>query len=338
MGNSLEVLKHRPHVVILGAGASVATIPHGDKYGRKISVMDGFIDTLGMRHILKGIKFKSENLEDIYSELSRHQEYDEIRRKLEDTIREYFSRFRLPDEPTIYDLLLLSLKEKDVVATFNWDPLIIHAIQRVSIITKKIPSVLFLHGNVAIQICQKDGIAFFVPHIDTEVCRECGQILSHCKLLYPVRQKNYSDDSYIKNQWDCIRYYLSQAYIVTFFGYSAPSTDVEAIKLLREAWGKSESRKMEEIEIIDIKDEVELENTWKPFVYSHHRRIHSSFYDSLAAQSPRRSTEDLYACLMDVQWLDYPNRLYPGMTWDQIKQHFAPILEEEQTSCDGGER
>ena len=66
MTNKLEILRDRPHVVILGAGASVATIPNGDKYGRKISVMDGFIDNLGLRGILSGIEFESENLEDIY--------------------------------------------------------------------------------------------------------------------------------------------------------------------------------------------------------------------------------------------------------------------------------
>ena len=76
MATGLEVLRDRPHVVILGAGASVATIPHGDKYGRKISVMDGFIDNLGIRGDLSGIEFKSDNLEDVYSELSEHPEYE----------------------------------------------------------------------------------------------------------------------------------------------------------------------------------------------------------------------------------------------------------------------
>ena len=37
-------MKNRPHVVILGAGASCAAIPSGDKYGRKISAMSGFIE------------------------------------------------------------------------------------------------------------------------------------------------------------------------------------------------------------------------------------------------------------------------------------------------------
>ena len=229
------------------------------------------------------------------------------------------------------------MKEKDVIATFNWDPLIVQAMQRVSIITKKLPKVLFLHGNVAIQLCQKDKM-FFPPPI-TNICPKCGRPLVPCQLLYPVRQKNYNADFFIKSQWTCIQSYLRQAYIVTFFGYSAPSTDIEAVRLLLDAWGGGDSRKMEEIEIIDLKSETELDNKWEPFIYTHHRRIYSSFYDSLAAQSPRHSTEDLYACLMEVQWLDYPNRLNSGMTWDQVKKHFAPIFEEEErTSCDGGER
>ena len=41
-------MKKRPHVVILGAGASCAAIPNGDKNGKKISAMSGFIDKLGL--------------------------------------------------------------------------------------------------------------------------------------------------------------------------------------------------------------------------------------------------------------------------------------------------
>ena len=48
-------MKNRPHVVILGAGASCAAIPKGDKNGRKISAMSGFIDKLGFRKILNEV-------------------------------------------------------------------------------------------------------------------------------------------------------------------------------------------------------------------------------------------------------------------------------------------
>ena len=328
MTNNLEIYRTCPHVVILGAGASVAAIPNGDKFGRKISVMDGFIDNLGMRDLLKGIKFKSENLEDIYSELSAHQEYDVIREKLEESIRDYFSQYYLPEDPTIYDLLLLSLKEKDIVATFNWDPLLVLAYLRCREITIKLPQVLFLHGNVAVQLCLEDKKSFL--QLYQGYCGRCKKQLSPCRLLYPVQQKNYNADPYIKNQWDRLKYYLSCAYIVTIFGYSAPTTDVEAVNLLLEAWGGGEKRKWEEIEIIDIDEEEKLEKKWKRFIYSHHYQIHKNFYDSLIAESPRRSTEDLYARLVEAQWIDTPNKLSPGMTWDDVKKHFAPILAEEE--------
>ncbi len=64
-------MKNRPHVVILGAGASCAAIPDGDKYGRKISAMSGFIEKLGLGDILSKVELitESNNLEDIYMEL-----------------------------------------------------------------------------------------------------------------------------------------------------------------------------------------------------------------------------------------------------------------------------
>lgn len=65
------LMKNRPHVVLLGAGATMAAIPNGDKNGRKSSVMNNFIEELGMSSIIKNINLntKSNNLEDIYSEL-----------------------------------------------------------------------------------------------------------------------------------------------------------------------------------------------------------------------------------------------------------------------------
>lgn len=78
-----KFFKSRPHVVLLGAGASVATIPDGDKYGNKISAMSGFIDKLGMRDLISSANLHtdSDNLEDIYiwkcmkEVIAQHKEY-----------------------------------------------------------------------------------------------------------------------------------------------------------------------------------------------------------------------------------------------------------------------
>ena len=151
-----RLMKNRPHVVILGAGATMAAIPDGDKNGKKSSVMNGFIEALRMTEILKGIKLKtsSNNLEDIYSELHGRPECDSIREELDRRIREYFSGLELPSQPNIYDLLLLALRKKDLVATFNWDPLLLQAYQRACKLTNDLPNMAFLHGNVLVGYCR----------------------------------------------------------------------------------------------------------------------------------------------------------------------------------------
>ena len=60
-----HIMKNRPHVVILGAGASVATIPNGDANGKKISVMNNFFQNTNTEYLLDGIslKTKSKNLQ-----------------------------------------------------------------------------------------------------------------------------------------------------------------------------------------------------------------------------------------------------------------------------------
>lgn len=110
-----------PHVVILGAGASKAAFPNGDKNGRKLPLMDDFIETLGIEGLVSksGLKFSSNNFENIYSAIYEISELSGLRKELEEVVYNYFSEMELPDHPTIYDHLVLSLRNKDYVATFN---------------------------------------------------------------------------------------------------------------------------------------------------------------------------------------------------------------------------
>ena len=61
----------KAHTVILGAGATIAAIPKCDKNGKRSSVMSGLIEKLHLEDVLSGtdLKTRSDNLEDIYSEL-----------------------------------------------------------------------------------------------------------------------------------------------------------------------------------------------------------------------------------------------------------------------------
>ena len=52
----------RRHTVILGAGATIAAIPNGDKNGKKSSVMNGLIEKLQLQNILDGVKLKTNKM------------------------------------------------------------------------------------------------------------------------------------------------------------------------------------------------------------------------------------------------------------------------------------
>jgi len=82
----------RRHTVILGAGATIAAIPNGDKNGRKSSVMNGLIDKLHFQDVLQDIQHEttSDNLEDIYSELHSRPECEAARVELERRLYAYF--------------------------------------------------------------------------------------------------------------------------------------------------------------------------------------------------------------------------------------------------------
>ena len=98
----------RPHLVIIGAGATIDTIPNGDKNGKCSSVMAGFIETLGFTDIIKraNLNIESDNLEDVYSALAEHQSCNSIRLDIENTILNYFNALELPDSITKYSLIL----------------------------------------------------------------------------------------------------------------------------------------------------------------------------------------------------------------------------------------
>lgn len=325
-----NVKKLRPHLVILGAGASCAALPNGDKNGNKLPVMNGFMDTIGISHLIKNIPLetKSNNFEDIYSELYTKPEFKEILDLLESTVYNYFSGLELPDYPTIYDYLVLSLREKDAIATFNWDPLLLQAYQRASRITKKLPKLIFLHGNVMVGICKEHKRAGLI----FACCPVCGRKFDKVKLLYPIKEKNYEEDLFIKDQWNAVKYFLKNAFAVTIFGYGAPKSDASAISLFKEAWGNVEERILEEIEIIDIKDDEELRETWSDFIHTHHYKTYNSFFDSMLAKVPRRTIEYLYETLLMANFVDTHEVPQGNVSFRDLELFYNDLLKFENES------
>jgi hypothetical protein len=295
-----QVFESRPHVVILGAGASYAALPRGDKYGKKLPLMNNLIDTLELNDLIDktDLQFGSSNFEDIYSTIYACSNYELVLQEIETRVYRYFSEMKLPDSPTIYDHLVLSLRSKDIIATFNWDPFLVQAISRNGY-RFKMPKVLFLHGNVAVSYCV-DGHEM---GNNGGKCNHCGSLLKPTKLLYPVGEKNYHLDNFISRQWATMQDALNHAFMVTIFGYGAPTSDASAIDLLRTAWGNVNERTLEELEIIDIRGENDLKRTWSAFIHSHHYQVRSDFYDSWIANHSRRTGEAYHNQFMQAKFI-----------------------------------
>lgn len=277
----------KPHVVILGAGASRAAFPAGDKNGKRLPLMADYSDIVGISKLLDswGIDSKK-NFEDIFSSLFASSDIERIK-QLQTATEKYFSALEIPDKPTIYDYLVLSLREKDVIATFNWDPLLVQAYSRSREAGLPLPRLLFLHGNVAIGYCRKHKLM----GLKEIVCQECNEQFTPTELLYPIHKKDYKKDQFIEGQWAALQAALKKAFMITIFGYSGPKSDEEAISLMKGAWGNVTDRRMEQTCFITIENKEVVAENWNQFIHTHHYEIQADFFDSWIANHPRRTGE-----------------------------------------------
>lgn len=333
-GDIVELMRRRPHLFILGAGATKATIPNGDKYGRQSPVMENFLREIGIESLLNGVKLrtKSHNIEAIYSELVTKPEYTDIVTKIEEGIVTHYRQMQIPDAPTLYDYLILSLRKKDCIATFNWDPLLIQAYNRVNKITHDLPEMLFLHSSVAVGICE--DCRHYEPYRN-KYCSLCGEPLISPRLLYPVENKDYSQNIYIQDAWNTLQNYLETACIVTIWGYSAPKSDKEAKKIMLKAFS-SDYRPLDQIEVIDIADEDKLYETWQPFAKNtnYHLNIHKSLMDTYIGEFPRRSVEGYVKRNIEGWWGGSTFVMKECNTFEELAKLVEPLLVNESRKDD----
>ena len=317
-----------PHVVLLGAGASRAAFPGGDKSGRKLPLLPDLIEVCGLGPVLDsfGVPYGDENFEALYSRLATTSLNADCLAVIELSIFRYFERLEVPKQPTLYDHLVLSLREQDAIVTFNWDPFLWQALARVS---KHAPTPIpiFLHGNVAVGYCRNHKPVTLGWRNNT--CGVCQRPLEDSKLLYPVAQKNYNSDPFLVDAWSEVQRYLKHTFVFSIFGYSAPDTDVEAKTLLQHGWGNADDRFAEQIEIIDIKPVEELQRTWRPFIHTEHFHVCRSFYESVIAKFPRRSSEAMWDALLMNR--PHQERPLPQMAdWPELLAWFQPLIEQER--------
>jgi len=285
------------HIVILGAGASIAaTRRNAERNGRQLPSMLNFVEVVGLQEIVADIpkELNSENFETLYGNLYAHDPNSPLLIDIQQRIQQYFGNMQLPDEPTIYDYLILSLRSKDHIATFNWDPFLYQAFVRNREFTKNLPYMSFLHGTVALGYSKEDKRSGPIGY----QCRAEGGIFEPVPLLYPVNEKNYNEDEFIVDAWKGLDSVLGKdngSVRATIFGYGAPVSDVEAVGLLNKAWGTPDDRAMEQFEIIDVVSEEELKRRWKGFIHSHHYDVSDTYFGSSLANNPRRTCESYFS-------------------------------------------
>jgi hypothetical protein len=321
-----DVQELRPHLLILGAGASRAAFPNGELQGYRLPLMADFCEIVPVAPILEkdGIQWRGKNFEEVYSSLYGNPKHDALRAELEEAVFCHFSDLYLPETPTLYDLIVLSLRKKDVIATFNWDPFLVQALQRNGRITKNLPTPLFLHGNVAHGYCERDRF----QGVAGQVCPRCNEPLKPDQLLFPVTEKNYSLDAAIAKAWEVLREALKKALVVTVFGYSAPASDKDALATMAEAWGPPAKRQFELLEMIDIRPREEVRASWERFIFSGHYRVSTSFLDSFLATHPRRSSEAFLSQYIHANFLE-GNRVPEAQSMDELHTWFQPLFEAE---------
>lgn len=322
----------RPVVVLVGAGASKAACPLGDRNGKVVPVMAEIAEAVGLEPLIRQTNFTLDgaNFEEFYGALAADKSNAGLVEEIEQKVLEYFTALELPARPTVYDHLVVALRPKDCIVTFNWDPLIAQAIQRTAARAQG-PRIVCLHGNVSLGYCTAHA-PIVIGHRG-RCCGRCGNEFGPARLLFPTREKDYSDPV-LRVLWDVAQAELREAGLLTFFGYSAPTSDRAAIELLRSAWSDSTSRELGDTDIIDIKAQApttrrELESQWKPFVHNQYAEFRPDFWTSRIACSPRRTYEVMIASQLDMEFLEErPPRSDGG--WDDFWDFYGPLLANER--------
>lgn len=288
--------------------------------------MANLVETVGLTDLLQdaGVSAPaSSNFEDLYSAIANDPGHQELRVKIERKVRDYFDDLELPKHVTVYDQLLLSLRQKDIVATFNWDPFLAQAFQRNSR-AAWLPEIVFLHGNVAIGVCyEHDRKGFYGGS-----CGVCQKPYEQSRLLYPIADKRYRDDPFIASEWSRLEAKLQSAFLVTIFGYSAPVSDVSARELLHLAWNRNGTRELAEVEIVDIRPARQLLRSWEKFITGDHYRVTPRISRTLSLEYPRRSCDAFAsAVLQNDPWAEKPMPRFRRL--DKLQRWCWPLVSEE---------
>ncbi len=283
--------------MILGAGASKAAELHGDSLCSKLPVINELPDAIELATIvgLTEVEEARKDFEYYFSRIASKSDYSAITKEIEGRIHAYFASIAISGSVTVYDRLILSLRAKDCIATFNWDPLLGYAYRRNGFL-KTLPELFFLHGNVLLGHCTKDNVFGWTD----DKCFQCDSPFQASKLLYPIGEKNYSKEPTLQYQWERLQELLAGSWFVTVFGYSAPQTDKDATSRIISALESNDVKKLMEIEIINPRHE-ELLGASGPIgsiVEKKHSFGVAEWEAAYCLQYPRFTVEALFQAVM----------------------------------------
>lgn len=311
------------HLVILGAGSTIATIPKGDKNGEFSYTLDNLLNDKCFASFVEKVQaldYQTDDVEALCNQLYKEGKhlYDEF----ESLVRKKYARLELPAEFTILDRLVLSLTPNDAIVSFNWDDLVIQAYQRMSeyVPEEMLPILAFPHGNAQAVYNNKH-------YTSKRIVTGANWIDS--PLNIPVDEIDYKLDAFIGSQWKVLDFYICNAQMITFFGYRGPSSDEQDLQHLDELFAKNEI--CDKIEIIDkdLESSIQVAKGLKRFKMQPNWLFPcADFWHSSIAKHPRRTLSAI------GNW-NYSTKTFANEeTLAEFMSHVGPLIEEEQDVID----
>ena len=311
------------HLVILGAGSTIATIPNGDKNEEFSYTLANLLNDRCFTSFVKKAQakgFQTSDVEDLCNQLYKEDKplYDEF----ESLVHTKYASLELPDEFTILDRLVLSLTPNDAIVSFNWDDLVIQAYQRMSkyVPEEMRPILAFPHGNAQAVYNNKH-------YTSKRIVTNTSWFDS--PLNMPVNEIDYKSDIFIGSQWKILDFYIRNAQMITFFGYRGPSSDEQDLQHLDGLFAKNEI--CDKIEIID----KDLESAMKVATRLERFKMQSNwlypcadFWHSTIAKHPRRTLSAI------GNW-NYSTKTFAKIeSLAEFMSHVGPLIDEEQNIID----
>lgn len=307
------------HLVILGAGSTIATIPNGDKNGQKSYTLANLLEDKIFTSFVENAQaknFSTNDVEELCKQLYKEDRplYDEF----ESLVRKKYASLELPDEFTILDRLVLSLTPNDAIVSFNWDDLVIQAYQRMSdyVQEEMLPILAFPHGNAQAVYNNKH-------YTSKRIITSSSWYDS--PLNMPVDETDYQSNAFIKSQWHILDFFMRNAQMITFFGYRGPSSDEQDLQHLDELFAKNEI--CDKIEIIDkdIESAMEVAKRLERFkMQSNWLYPCADFWHSTIGKHPRRTLSVL------DNWNYSTKTSAKEETLAEFLMRLRPLIDEEQ--------